>query len=79
MDLRDSTFIRHCARIGRKQGFEEGKLEGELEGEMKAKREVLLKIGKIRLGSPSETIRESILAIDEQSRLDQLIDRLINA
>jgi hypothetical protein len=83
MDLRDSTFIQHDARIGRKKGFQEGKLQGELEGkrigELKAKREILLKLGTARFGAPSDTVQETIFSIEDGSRLDQLIELLIKA
>jgi hypothetical protein len=50
--------------------------EGETEGEAKGIAESVLRMGRTRLGPPSEQVEAAIMAMSDRERLLQLIDRL---
>ncbi len=58
------------------KGEAKGKAEGKAEGEAKGIAEGLLRMGRSRLGAPSEVVEAAIMAISDRERLLQLADRL---
>ncbi|MFM9962889.1 MAG: hypothetical protein ACKV2Q_16895 [Planctomycetaceae bacterium] len=57
---------------------EEGLAEGLAKGFVKARAEDILRICTKRLGKPNRKVRESILAICDEARLDKLLDRVLD-
>src|SRR5262249_43585830 len=58
--IEESWYYRHLFNIGRVKGAQE----------------ILLRLGRARLGEPSEAIRAEILSLRNQDELNLLIDRL---
>jgi hypothetical protein len=49
------------------------------EGGIKEARKIVLRLGRIRFGTPDEMTRETIEAIDDLDRLERLSERLLTA
>lgn len=60
------------------EGRAEGRVEGLTEGVAKARAEDILRIGTKCLGKPARKVRETILSIREEARLDELLDRVLD-
>lgn len=57
----------------------EGRIEGETRGEAKGLREALLRLGRARLGEPDPATEQTIQALNDPRRLQELFDRAITA
>ena len=57
----------------------EGKNEGRVEGRVESRTEDVLRLGTRRLGKPPQKTRALILSIRDESRLNELFDRAIDA
>lgn len=53
--------------------------EGEVRGEVKGERNALLRLGSKRFGQPDEATLATLQAITTVERLEQLMDRLLEA
>lgn len=66
---------------GRSQGLAEeraeGRAEGVAEGRVEAAREILLRLGRKRLGEPSAKTQATIAAIGNLERLEQLAEEML--
>jgi len=73
--MKESTTYQAILREGRAEGKAEGKAEGMAE---EAKR-ILLLLGRKRFGPPKAAIKAEIETITDPDRLDQLVDRVLEA
>jgi predicted transposase YdaD len=77
------AILREGKAKGRAQGKAEGKLEGKLEGRLEGKLEeamrILVRQGRKRFGPVKADIKSQIESISELDRLEQLIDRVLEA
>jgi len=68
---------------GRKEGMKEGKKEGMKEGHDKGRaahaREMLLRIGTKRWGTPTADVKRKIARLKDQAQLDRMIDAALDA
>lgn len=69
MDLRESSTYQAI--------LAEGEAIGEAKGEAKGEANALLRLGGRRFGTPSATVRAAITTMIDVSRLNRLIDRLL--
>ena len=73
----ESSYYRLIVEEGMKEGMKEGIKKGVLAGKMEESRRVILRLGQIRFGPPSEDVHKAIEAINDVDRLEQLSDRLL--
>jgi predicted transposase YdaD len=73
------AILREGKAKGRAQGKAEGKLEGRLEGKLEEAMRILVRQGRKRFGPVKADIKSQIESISEQDRLEQLIDRVLEA
>jgi hypothetical protein len=62
-----------------RRGEAKGRAEGEAKGLVEGAREALLRLGRRKLGPPSEPVEARIAALGDLDRLNELIDRLLDA
>jgi predicted transposase YdaD len=62
----------------RKEGREEGKEMGKEMGRIDEARTLLIRIGTKRFGPPSATVQQTLSAIDDIARLEQLVERALD-
>ena len=81
--MRESTtyqaLINEGKNEGRVEGRVEGRAEGRVEGRVESRTEDVLRLGTRRLGKPPQKTRALILSIRDESRLNELFDRAIDA
>lgn len=61
------------------QGEAQGRVEGRLEGALEEARKTLLRQGLKKLGPPSEAIEARITELGDLDRLNDLLDRVLDA
>ena len=76
--MEDSVTYQAILRKGRAAGLAEGKAEGMAEGKVKEAKQIVLRMGRKRLGPPAPHVVEAIEAIDELGRVEVLVDRLLD-
>jgi hypothetical protein len=59
--------------------LEEGEARGEAKGAVREAREVIVRVGKKRLGNVDPTVEAALNAISEIERLRRIQDRLFDA
>lgn len=52
--------------------------EGRVEGRIEEARDMLLRLGRKRLGQPDERVQATIQAITSRERLEELSERLLD-
>ncbi len=85
--LKDSSYyqvlLKEGLEQGRKEGMEiglkEGIEKGIEKGRIKEAREILFRLGRLRFGRLDRASRSAIQAIDDQERLDRMIDLILTA
>jgi predicted transposase YdaD len=79
--MRDSTTYQAILDEGRAEGEVKGRAEGIIVGESKGRaeeaRQLLLRLGRKKLGAPETTVEEAVRAITDVDRLEFLIERLL--
>jgi predicted transposase YdaD len=68
LDMKESVTFQAILDEGRKEGREEGKLQEA--------RDLLIRVGRKRLSSPSASIAKRIKRINDRLRLEELLVRL---
>lgn len=63
---------------GEVKGRAEGRTEGEARGRVEEARDVLLRLGRKRLGLPDPAILAELSKIEDLDRLDGLLDRVLD-
>ena len=71
--MRDSTTYQAILDEGR----DEGRVEGELKGRAEEARQMLLRLGRKRLGKPKQKAIDAVRSLDDVNRLELLIERLL--
>jgi predicted transposase YdaD len=81
--MRDSTTYQAILDEGRAEGEIKGRAEGLIMGESKGRaeeaRQLLLRLGRKKLGPPQASIEETIRGIDNVERLELLMERLLDS
>ena len=77
--MRESTTYQALINEGKNEGRVEGRAEGRVEGRVESRTEDVLRLGTRRLGKPPQKTRALILSIRDESRLNELFDRAIDA
>ena len=67
--MRDSTTYQAI--------LDEGRVEGELKGRAEEARQMLLRLGRKRLGKPKQKAIDAVRSLDDVNRLELLIERLL--
>jgi predicted transposase YdaD len=75
--MRDSTTYQMILDEGRAEGLTKGRAEGLSMGRLEEARQLLLRLGRKRLGQPDAEVEASVQAISELERLESLIERVI--
>jgi len=70
-------IIRKGKLEGKLEGKAEGKLEGKLEGRAEEARNILLRLGGKRYGTPDAATQSALDAILSLERLELLVERLL--
>ncbi len=76
--MRDSTTYQAILDEGRAEGEIKGRAEGLTMGQIEEARQLLLRLGRKRLGPPEPTVEATIRAINDLQRLEGLIERLLD-
>ena len=76
--MRDSTSYQAILDEGRAEGEIKGRAEGLTMGQVEEARQLLLRLGRKRLGSPEPSVEETVRAIDGLPRLELLLERLLD-
>ncbi|OWK36131.1 hypothetical protein FRUB_08694 [Fimbriiglobus ruber] len=56
-----------------------GEARGEVKGHLAGERAMILRLGSKKFGSPSVAVAESLAAITDLARLEELGDRILDA
>ncbi len=75
----ESSYYRVAVAEGLKEGLMQGLKEGLMQGKVEEARRLILRLGPIRLGSPTERDREAIEAVGDLDRLERLSEGLLAA
>jgi predicted transposase YdaD len=67
--MRDSTTYQFI--------LDEGRAEGRARGRAEEAQQLLLRLGRKKLGTPETSVEESVRAINDVERLELLIERLL--
>ncbi len=82
LDLKDSTTymatLEEGIRKGKLVGRREGKAEGKAEGGLEEGRKLLIRLGERRFGAAGSDIHSQISSIDDLSRIESLIERVLD-
>jgi predicted transposase YdaD len=76
--MRDSTTYQAILDEGRAEGEIKGRAEGLTMGQIEEARELLLRLGRKRLGPPGPTDEVAIRAINDLQCLELLIERMLD-
>ncbi len=83
INMRESStyqaILKEGLREGIKEGRKEGRDEGRKEGRMQEARNILLMLGEQRFGNPPAQVRQTIDAMGDASRLEQMVKRVLSA
>ena len=74
--MKESVTFQAILDEGRREGREEGRKEGREEGKLQEARDLLIRVGRKRLGSPTASIVKRIKRIEDRLRLEELLVRL---
>ncbi|MBA7688565.1 hypothetical protein ES703_97049 [subsurface metagenome] len=73
------TIAERLIKRGKVEGIREGIHRGKLEGEILEKQHVLLRLLDKKFGGIDEAEKGKVMNIRDRNRLDQAIDRLLDA
>ena len=79
VDTMAKTMADVYIEQGKAEGIEQGKAEGIEQGEIQAKREMILKLLDIYIGSIPDTVSKKVSRIRSISRLDSLLEQVATA
>jgi hypothetical protein len=60
------------------KGEAKGRVEGQIQGRAEEARDVLLRLGRKKLGQPDEGVRTQVATIDDVDRLNALLERILD-
>lgn len=75
--MRESTTYQAILDEGRQEGLQEGRQEGLQEGEKKGVRQVILRVGRQKIGAPSDAIAAALMGVTDMERLERMADRIL--
>jgi predicted transposase YdaD len=74
--MKESSTYQAILREGLAEGIAKGRAEGMAEGRADGERRILLRLGALRLGTPSLEVIAALEAITAADRLERMADRL---
>ncbi len=77
--MEESTTYQGIVEEGREKGLTQGLTQGMTQGRYQSLRDTLMRLGTKRFGSPPPAIRDEIQTLRDADRLEQLIDRILEA
>ncbi len=76
LDMKESVTFQAILDEGRKKGRQQGRQQGREEGKLQEARDLLIRVGRERLGSPSASYVNRIKRIKDRLQLAELLVRL---
>jgi predicted transposase YdaD len=73
LDMKESVTFQAILAEGRKEGRKEGREEGREEGKVQEARDLLIRLGRERLGRPTDSNVKRIEGITDRVRLEELL------
>lgn len=77
--MKESATYRAILEEGLEEGRQKGRQEGLQEGQAEEARTIVLRLGGKRFGSPSAEVQAAIQAESDLTRLEALLERLLEA
>jgi len=77
--IEESSTYQDILQKGVRKGRRQGRAEGKAEGRAEEARQILLRQGRKKFGTPPRTVRDRIEAMDDLARLNDLLDRILDA
>ena len=75
-DMRESTTVQKWLRMGRADGKLEGKLEGKVEGKQEEIRNILIRLGEKKYGTPVPAVATKVAEEQDLEKLEALTLRI---
>jgi hypothetical protein len=72
-------LVKKSLALGRSTTFQEARQEGKIQGRREGARQVVLLLGTMRFGPPDPAILADLEAIEDFSRFEALVDRIVDA
>ena len=73
-----NEWIEEGERIGIEKGVKQGIEKGEKQGMEKEAQNLLFRLGRKQLGSPSELVAQQLSLIEDKERLESLCERIFD-